>query len=705
MEHNKNDSLFTYIDSIETQDMFLNYKNKKFPKLNQYAELYLANLEKEKSNEEMNSNNISKDNINFNVDNINDNNSSIKGLSNDVTNNDSIINTNFQLNKIKNEHNKNESSESNNFRTINYLAIEQLKNNIQTKSKKENIISKVNSITINQDNYIIKKNFINSNEKPKKYYKKFIPTELNKIKSGLFFNFKLNKPSKVDEKYNFSNSNKTQSNLFFRKSMNELKDNHNIKMKSKFRINNDNNVIKLNKVKKIFIESSLMSNLLSSTRKNYDIKKNIISSSLTEYSQCDSSTNKNNSHKICSLILNDYWKEKEFKKRYKLAKLREEKVKKEFGQLRDKPKINRNSIRIVERLGANISTSVFERLSESCNKILFNERRISLFTKNNKNIKSFKITERRGNSKKNNKNTRINSKYKTLKQLEKDIINTKINNYVFKENKKGKQIEEIQNMLKKNYKTEKNKNKKVQKIMYRNKYDIGKFQTNRQVNKYTSKYNNAGKIENSINNKEQFNLLNDNNILFSHNSTENIINKTKINDKIQYLISNKRLKNFLNKNQSSESLKNNKTQSQRKKDENIKKQNINQKIDSKNKITKENENEKYKSEKYKKISNNKVNVTSNEPKNNMVTITNNNLENDFNINNYNMKSKNNKIMIRNNKIKNIIISMNSFNRNINKNIKNHLNISPNQNKIKRRKMDLLKVLNFSSNIRIINKNK
>ena len=50
MEHNKNDSLFTYIDSIETQDMFLNYKNKKFPKLNQYAELYLANLEKEKSN-------------------------------------------------------------------------------------------------------------------------------------------------------------------------------------------------------------------------------------------------------------------------------------------------------------------------------------------------------------------------------------------------------------------------------------------------------------------------------------------------------------------------------------------------------------------------------------------------------------------------------------------------------------------------------
>ena len=135
MEHIKNDSLFTY-NSIETQD----YKFKKFPKLNHYAEMYLENLEKEKLNKEINSNNDSKDNLNLNIDNINDITSSIKGLSNDVTNNDSIINTNFQLNKNKYTHQKNESSESNIFKTVNYLAIEQLKDNMRNKKKNTNII-------------------------------------------------------------------------------------------------------------------------------------------------------------------------------------------------------------------------------------------------------------------------------------------------------------------------------------------------------------------------------------------------------------------------------------------------------------------------------------------------------------------------------------------------------------------------------------
>ena len=44
---------------------------------------------------------------------VDDNASSIKGLSYDITNNDSIINNNLQLNKIKYAHNQNESSESN----------------------------------------------------------------------------------------------------------------------------------------------------------------------------------------------------------------------------------------------------------------------------------------------------------------------------------------------------------------------------------------------------------------------------------------------------------------------------------------------------------------------------------------------------------------------------------------------------------------
>ena len=73
--------------------------------------------------------------------------------------------------------------------------------------------------------------------------------------------------------------------------------------------------------------------------------------------------------------------------------------------------------------------------------------------------------------------------------------------------------------------------------MYRNKNKIGNYKTNRQYDKYPNKYNNAVNNMNNINKKEKINLLNDNNILFSHNSTENIIkNKIKINDKIQYLI-------------------------------------------------------------------------------------------------------------------------------------------------------------------------
>ena len=61
-------------------------------------------------------------------------------------------------------------------------------------------------------------------------------------------------------------------------------------------------------------------------------------------------------------------------------------------------------------------------------------------------------------------------------------------------------------------------------------------------------------------------------------------------------------------------------------------------------------------------------------------------------------------------MKNNIIGINSFNGNINNNKTiNCLNNSKNETneencKIKRRKMDLLKILNFSSNIRI-NKNK
>jgi hypothetical protein len=156
--------------------------------------MYLENLEKEKLNKEINSNNDSKDNLNLNIDNINDITSSIKGLSNDITNNDSIINTNFQLNKNKYTHQKNESSESNIFKTVNYLAIEQLKDNMRNKKKNTNIISKVNTLSIIQDNKNndynkLYQNQMTNNENKKKYFKKIIPIKNNKLEARLFFNF------------------------------------------------------------------------------------------------------------------------------------------------------------------------------------------------------------------------------------------------------------------------------------------------------------------------------------------------------------------------------------------------------------------------------------------------------------------------------------------------------------------------------------
>ena len=186
MELNKNDSLFTYIDSNDTQDLYTKYINKKIPKLSKYAEIYLANLEKEKIDEGENSNNSSKNNINLNNDN-NDYNSSIKDFSNDITNNDSIINNNFQINKLKNEPFKNETIESNKSNTINYLAIEQLKKNIEIKTKKPIIISKVNNFTINYNDNKISDYKAKISEQISNHYKKMVPAMRNKIKSRLFF--------------------------------------------------------------------------------------------------------------------------------------------------------------------------------------------------------------------------------------------------------------------------------------------------------------------------------------------------------------------------------------------------------------------------------------------------------------------------------------------------------------------------------------
>ena len=704
MEHIKNDSLFTYVDSIDTQDFLSNYKLKKFPKLNHYAEMYLENLEKEKLNKEINSNTDSKDNtnLNLNIDIINDNASSIKGLSYDITNNDSIINNNLQLNKIKYAHNQNESSESN-FKSVNYLAIEKLKENIQNKSKnKNNIISKVNTLSIIQDNKNnnVYQNQMKNKETRNKCYKKIIPLKTNKIDSRLFFNYKKSKPVQLEEKYKFSNNNKTQYNLYFHRSDNKFNNNMNKKT-----LLNNNNKIRLNKINKYYQISPLFQ-ILTSNRKETDrnIKTKLINS-FTENSQCESTASKNPGNKIYSITLNDYWKEKEIKKRIKLAKIKEEKTMKELGQLRDKPKINKNSKKIAEKLGSNSNSTVFERLSGSCNKILFNERKINLLTQTNKKPKTFKKFIQTTKSIKIEKNYGINPDFQTIKQTAKKDSNNKIKNIRYNTIKNENKIRKIKGIIKIDYNTEIRQKNKVQKIMQRNKNDIYKVETNIFNNKYINKNTNFDKSINKLNENENFNLLYNNNIFYNNNSTENIISqKNQINDKIKYLIKNKRLKLFLNKNKSSRNVKSEEISTYRKIDNKInnQKKKLNQKNKNINQLT--NEDDLF-------LDNNitEFNLSSNEFKDDK-NITNNNVI----INNYNLKRKNNSrnknIFKKNEQIKNLIVGMNSFDGRINKKTRNYINNFKNQNndencKIKRRTMDLLKMINFSSNIRVNYKTK
>ena len=705
MEHIKNDSLFTYVDSIDTQDFLSNYKLKKFPKLNHYAEMYLENFEKEKLNKEINSNTDSKDNtnLNLNIDIINDNASSIKGLSYDITNNDSIINNNLQLNKIKYAHNQNESSESN-FKSVNYLAIEKLKENIQNKSKnKNNIISKVNTLSIIQDNKNnnVYQNQMKNKETRNKCYKKIIPLKTNKIDSRLFFNYKKSKPVQLEEKYKFSNSNKTQYNLYFHRSDNKFNNNN---MNKKTLLNNTNK-IRLNKINKYYQISPLFQ-ILTSNRKETDrnIKTKLINS-FTENSQCESTTSKNPGNKIYSITLNDYWKEKEIKKRIKLAKIKEEKAMKELGQLRDKPKINKNSKKIAEKLGSNSNSTVFERLSGSCNKILFNERKINLLTQTNKKPKTFKKFIQTTKSIKIEKNYGINPDFQTIKQTAKKDSNNKIKNIRYNTIKNENKIRKIKGIIKIDYNTEIRQKNKVQKMMQRNKNDIYKVETNRFNNKYINKNTNFDKSINKLNENENFNLLYNNNIFYNNNSTENIISqKNQINDKIKYLIKNKRLKLFLNKNKSSRNVKSEEISTYRKIDNKInsQKKDLNQKNKNINQLT--NEDDLF-------LDNNitEFNLSSNEFKDDKNIINNNVI-----INNYNLKRKNNSrnknIIKKNEQIKNLIVDMNSFDGRINKKTRNYLNNFKNQNndencKIKRRTMDLLKMIKFSSNIRVNYKTK
>ena len=512
--HSINSSFLIYKDYLNTRDYFTDYNNRKIPKLNKYAEMYLDKLEKEKENKEIDNFDNINDNINFDNNNVNDNNPSTKCLFNGLANNNSHINAN----KIKNVPKETEIKESNNFKNENYLAIDQLKKDIQKKSKKMDNIPKVNDINIFQSS---------NKEIKKKRFIKNIP-QSSKNKSSLFFDFNQKSNHKIlnlNSKFSFCKNEKSNKNnelkIFFR-NINITNSNRNSK-----------------NFKKKIQSSPIAKSIISSSQSNY-YSNYLISSFLTENSSSNNIINKNNRNRKNPIILNDYWREKEIKNKIKLSKIKKEKIIKEFGQLRDKPKINKNSIKIVERLGANNTINVFDRLSKRNNIILFNERKINKFSKSPSNQKQM---VHRDNSKIYKKDNGTSPYYKNYKQIYKKNL---INKSIYKPINKDKQNEGDQN--KRKYKNDIGDFSMSLKIMCDN--NLKKTKTSKINNKYINIFNNIEKTINFINTKESFRILNDNNSCInnynSKDSKENIYYKNPINLKINN--NNKISNNFIHIN-------------------------------------------------------------------------------------------------------------------------------------------------------------
>lgn len=451
MEKNNNDLLITYLDSLETSDIYSNYKFKKIPSLNQYAENYLANLDNLKSINDINTNN--------NINNFNDNNSSVKALSNDITNNDSIMNTNIQTNQMSKVYEIFSSNKTDDFsdieklKTKSNLAIEHLKKNFQIKTKTPYSISK------NKNKNLTKKKDINylSNVSQNKsinflsdLYKKISPSERTRLNSPLFSALKSS-----DSKYSSSfkvfmgnNNNNYNDNLNFSKSVNSYNDNKNNKIKSFLSKNgmNESN-IKVRQVKKKISMSYLYKNILASyvcsDRNKFKNKFNNINKKNKSknirlqmkkfsdvYSNDESATpfqsvtNRNNQNKSHSHSIEDYWKEKELKRQIKIEKIRKEKIMKENREMRDKPKINENSRKIADRINYSSSINVFERLCElKKNQLVYNQKTTNMKNENeNENsIGKIKVNKEKNMQNYNKRNKmEIETEYyfRSLKQFE-----------------------------------------------------------------------------------------------------------------------------------------------------------------------------------------------------------------------------------------------------------------------------------------------
>ena len=442
MDLNKNGLLFSYIDSIETPDLFTSYKIKKIPSLNQYAENYLANLNIIKSNNYTN---------NDSTENINDNNTSVKGLSNDNSNNETNIQTN-QISKANDIFTTNKQEEINEFdntssykiKTRNNLAIEHLKKNFNNKI---NTINKINEFVNiqnldlkmpqpTQKSYYSLNSNINKNKKGfSELYKKISPPYRTKLNSPIFSAFKSSN-SKNNSKYR--NNNYDFLNLS--KSVNSLNDNKFNKNKNYFFHKGSSDYsIKPRKMNKKFSSSFLSKNILtnyiysdrdkfknnqkSSNRKKNNQLQNNFSESHTDESfiPFNSVSYRYNANKSISKSIEDYWKEKDMKKRIKIERLRKEKIYKESCELRDRPQIDSNSRKIAENIVCNSSLNVFDRLSELAkNNLYFNDKKSNIKTETNNHykLKLYKQLNYENYFNRNKKNKDLEKKFKSFKQIE-----------------------------------------------------------------------------------------------------------------------------------------------------------------------------------------------------------------------------------------------------------------------------------------------
>ena len=396
MEEKKNDLLFTYLDSLETPELTSNYKIKKFPSLNEYAENYLANIDKKKINNDIN--NISNDNCN-------DNNSSVKIFSNDISVTETNIQTN-QISKINNdkytsnkydEINDIEKPLYNQLKTRNNLSIEHLKRNFNNKTKKSETFSKISSITFKSSNQIINlpTNNFKNNKGFSKLYKKISPPNRTKLNSPLFSAFRSS-----NSKNSYSNNKLYNYNNNYNVDILNFSKNKSFFLYEKGNIDINLKDIKINKkFSESYLGKKLLLNEINSDRnklqkefkKNNIDYKNRVKINFSETHTDESfipliniSNRYNNTNKSVSLSIENYWKEKEIKKQIKMQKIRKEKINKEISEIRDKPEIDENSRRIVEKLAYNSSINVFDRLTEFArNHLIINERTTKGKTVNN----------------------------------------------------------------------------------------------------------------------------------------------------------------------------------------------------------------------------------------------------------------------------------------------------------------------------------